>query len=494
MAAAKQGGSPKSLIIRVTGTVQGVGFRPFIYSLATDMGLRGTVTNTSEGVIIEVEGEGADLFAGRMRAGAPPLARIDEVRVTPGEVPLSPQLDGFSIRESTESGSFTLVSPDVSTCADCMRELADPSDRRFGYPFINCTNCGPRYSITERVPYDRPNTTMRAFTMCGRCQSEYEDPSDRRMHAVPNACADCGPSVKLLNSDGKGASAFEFSKSPDPIKAAAEIIKDGGIVALKGLGGFHLACDAENAKAVEKLRERKRRRGKPFALMCAEIDTIRRHCYVSEAEESALTSRQRPVVLLEKRPGCGLADALAPMNRYLGFMLPYTPLHMLLMEAAGTEAVLVMTSGNMSEEPIEVENASALKKLRKVADAFLVHDRDIFMRVDDSVVISQSTSEGTSTRFIRRSRGYAPEPLKLLADGPDILAVGADLKNTFTVCKGTYAIVSQHTHIVFQILSELFRGGIFQQRSQLFQHQVTTKLLWGTQIIMSHWHIGCFVG
>lgn len=445
------GGIPQgALSIRVTGVVQGVGFRPFVYSLATAMGLRGHVSNTSEGVQIVVEGEGVQEFLERLEADAPPLARISEVI---SETVTSYGYDAFQINESVDGDSFTLVSPDVATCEDCLRELADPEDRRHGYPFINCTNCGPRYSITESVPYDRPNTTMRAFTMCPECQAEYEDPSNRRFHAVPNACARCGPSLSLLGSDG------EPLECGDPVAEAASVIVKGGIVALKGLGGFHLACDAENAEAVGALRERKRRSKKPFALMCASLDQMRRHCYMSEAEERAITSVQRPVVLLEKRPDCALPVELAPGNRYLGFMLPYTPLHELLLGAAsgsGQGAVMVMTSGNMSEEPIEVENSSARKKLSKVADVFLVHDRDIFMRVDDSVVMAHSTVCGDALGFIRRSRGYAPEPLKLMDDGPDILAVGADLKNTFTVAKGPYAIVSQHIGDMETLQSVLF--------------------------------------
>jgi hydrogenase maturation protein HypF len=423
-----------ALIIKVKGVVQGVGFRPFVHTLASEMGLKGFVSNTSSGVSIEVEGEGADLFVERLRAEAPPLARIAEVDVESAE---PKGYEDFRILGSTDSGSFTLVSPDTATCPDCMAELLNPSDRRFSYPFINCTNCGPRYTITERVPYDRPNTTMRAFTMCGDCMAEYEDPSDRRFHAVPNACARCGPGVSLLNPDGSPA------QTEDPVKEAVRMILKGDIVALKGLGGFHLACDAENQRAVEKLRKRKRRANKPFALMAEDIDLIRRHCFISEAEEHALRSAARPVVLLEKRPGSTLPGGLAPGNRHLGFMLPYTPLHALIFrEAPG--AIMVMTSGNISEEPIQVENQGALKKLGGVADAFLVHDRDIFMRVDDSVIMVHGTGEGVSNGFIRRSRGYAPEPLRLMDDGPDVLAVGADLKNTFAVAKGPYAIVSQH--------------------------------------------------
>jgi hydrogenase maturation protein HypF len=440
--------------IQITGTVQGVGFRPFVYGLATEMGLCGYVLNSSEGVLIEVEGQGFhDRFIERLKAEAPPLSQIDAITSTPME----PRgYNSFEIRKSSDSGSFTLISPDVATCADCTEELRDPSDRRFGYPFINCTNCGPRYSITRSVPYDRPNTTMSAFTMCTDCQSEYDDPTNRRFHAVPNACAKCGPMLELLGPDGADI------KSTDPLAEAAEIIRKGGILALKGLGGFHLVCDATHPDSVEELRARKRRSKKPFALMAAELDTIKRHCYMTEAEEETFSSNKRPVVLLEKRPGCTLPEALAPGNRALGFMLPYTPLHTLLLDRL-PGAILVMTSGNMSEEPIEVANAGALGKLSKVADAFLVHNRDIFMRLDDSVLMVHQTVEGISTGFIRRARGYAPEPLKLMEDGPDILSVGADLKNTFTVCKGPYAIVSQHigdmeTHESVMFFEETLRN------------------------------------
>ena len=423
-----------ALSIRVSGTVQGVGFRPYIYSLAREMGLSGNVSNTSGGVRIHVEGDAAGLFVERMKADPPPLARIASVVVEPAS-PLG--VEGFRIATSTEGGSFTLVSPDTAPCPDCLRELAEPSDRRFGYAFINCTNCGPRYTITERVPYDRAGTTMRAFTMCAACQAEYEDPSSRRFHAVPNACPECGPRCRLLGPDGSDI------KSGDPAAEAAGRILGGEIAAIKGVGGFQLACDAGNAVAVAELRQRKQRIAKPFALMADDMDLIKRHCYVSLAEERELLSASRPVVLLEKRPGCALAGELAPANRYLGFMLPSTPLHAVLFRHA-PKTIMVMTSGNVSEEPILVDNAEAVQKLSGIADLFLVHDRDIFMRVDDSVLMAHGTADGFKRGFVRRARGYAPEPLELLGPGPDVLAVGADLKNTFTACKGPYAIVSQH--------------------------------------------------
>jgi len=416
------------LLIRVRGAVQGVGFRPYVYGLATRYGLRGFVSNTSEGVTIEVEGEGLEEFVEKLKEEAPPLARITEVELTPL---LALGYGDFRIVESVDRGSFTLISPDVSVCEDCLREMRDPADRRHRYPFINCTNCGPRYSITRRVPYDRPNTTMASFEMCADCRREYEDPASRRYHAEPIACPACGPRV-FLQQGG------EASEGEEAISKAIGILREGGILAVKGLGGFHLACDAANAGAVEELRQRKRKNNKPFALMAADMEIIKRHCHVSEREEAVLLSRRRPIVLLDKKEGGSLPGAISPDNRKIGFMLPYTPLHYLLME--GIEAA-VMTSGNLSEEPIQIHNEEALGALAGIANAFLLHDREIFMRVDDPVV---KLPEGMSPVFIRRARGYAPEPVTLSSDGPDVLACGADIKNTFTLMKGRYAIVSQH--------------------------------------------------
>jgi hydrogenase maturation protein HypF len=415
--------------IEVRGTVQGVGFRPYVYWLAKDLSLKGYVTNTSGGVTIEVEGERAASFIERLKKEAPPLASITAVDISP----LEPHgYEDFRILESSIAESFTLVSPDISICKDCLRELRDPGDRRFGYPFINCTNCGPRYTITRNVPYDRPNTTMSAFGMCPECEREYNDPGNRRFHAQPNACPKCGPQVEIKF---KGVT----DPAKDPIKAAAELLMDGMIVAVKGLGGYHLACDAANDGAVKRLRERKRGNRKPFALMARDVDTIRKHCHVSEDEEALLQSAKRPIVLLEKRADCALPDELAPGNRRLGLMLPYTPLHYMIFDALPEGAVTLMTSGNLSEEPIQADNDKVAEKLGEIADAFLSHNRDIFMRVDDSVM--KITDK---VRFLRRARGYVPEPISLSFDGPDVLAVGADLKNTFTLMKGPHAIVSQH--------------------------------------------------
>lgn len=438
------------LNILVRGIVQGVGFRPFVYNLARELSLRGFVTNSSEGVRITVEGDALATFIERVRTDAPPLSRITSIDISPAE---PSDFTDFFIKSSNESGSFTLVSPDIAICQDCSRELFDPDDRRYLYPFINCTNCGPRYTITRSVPYDRINTTMNVFTMCAECKAEYDSPSNRRFHAQPNACPKCGPKVFLYDSTGAEV------KSSDPVGTAVDLLKKGHIVAVKGLGGFHLACDASNTDAVRELRKRKRKSNKPFALMSPDVASANKFCHISEDESRLLSSPRRPVVLLRKREGVLLPEAIAPRNSYLGFMLPYTPLHVLLFFAAGREeadfSALVMTSGNLSEEPIIIENEEALSRLSGLADYFLMHDRSIFMRVDDSVVKASDESSshdhgrtlpsGTpAIFFVRRSRGYAPDPIPLHDSGPEVLGCGADIKNTFTLTKGDYAIPSQH--------------------------------------------------
>ena len=448
------------LIISIEGIVQGVGFRPFIYNLAHEMRIRGYVSNTSDGVVIAAEGDNLALFIERIGKEAPPLAKIVSIGIAPAE-PCT--FTEFSIKKSDDVGSFTLLSPDISVCDNCLKELLDSHDRRFLYPFINCTNCGPRYTITRTVPYDRKNTTMHAFTLCHTCSSEYHDPHDRRFHAQPNACSQCGPAVSLLDRGGKTIAA------EDPVAETISMLKQGKILAIKGLGGFHIACDATHAEAVRLLRERKRRSNKPFALMAPDIATMQQFCEVTGEEEKILSDRRRPIVLLRKRSKVGrlnpagkeLPEDLAPDNRYLGFMLPYTPLHYLLFHHPFVRHrfdALVMTSGNTSEEPIIIRHDEAVEKLSPMVDAFLVHDRDIFMRVDDSVVTVRSQGPGGETKsdrvlrpqpdsslsFIRRSRGYAPEPVQLSDDGPEVLGCGADMKNTFAITRGRYAIVSQH--------------------------------------------------
>ena len=432
------------LAITIQGVVQGVGFRPFVYNLARELGIRGFVSNTSEGLIIQAEGLGLDLFIDRIRQQAPPLSRIEQLEIAPSE-PCG--YADFSIRESRNGSSFTLLSPDISVCDACLVELFSKTNRRYRYPFINCTNCGPRYSITRSVPYDRQNTTMHVFDLCDDCAAEYHDPADRRFHAQPNACSVCGPKVSLLDAFGN-----RVDRS-DPVGHAAELLKQGGIVAVKGLGGFHIACDVMSHESVALLRQRKRRSNKPFALMSGDLSFIRQCCEMDATEEELLTSPQRPVVLLRKKEKNNLPDEISPGNAYIGFMLPYTPLHYLLFIGNNGESRfpgLVMTSGNLSEEPIIHTNEEAVRKLAGIVDAFLVHDREIFMRLDDSVLRVMERS-GRSTEqnvpavsFIRRSRGYAPEPVPLLEDGPSVLGCGADVKNTFAMTRKKYAILSQH--------------------------------------------------
>lgn len=424
--------------------MQGVGFRPFVYNLAVRLGLGGWVLNNSGGVEIEIEGtvEALEAFASALRDEAPPLAHIASLEVSSAP----PQgYTRFEIRRSErQEGRYQLISPDVATCPDCRRELFDPHDRRYRYPFINCTNCGPRFTIIADIPYDRPNTTMRVFPMCPDCQREYDDPANRRFHAQPNACPVCGPHVWLEPS---ASSTFQPSNLPadaDEIKIAAHLLRNGAILAIKGLGGFHLACDATDTGAVRTLRARKHRPHKPLAIMLASLKEVKQHCFISPAEESLLTSPQCPVVLLERRPGSAVVEAVAPHNRALGVMLPYTPLHHVLLRDVGRP--LVMTSGNRSEEPIAQHNAEARRRLSHLCDYFLFHNRDIYARYDDSVwmVISRQAGKPDLPQPVRRARGYAPLPIKLPFPVRPILAAGAELKNTFCLTRDEYAFLSQH--------------------------------------------------
>ena len=419
----------------VQGIVQGVGFRPFVYQLALRHGLSGYVANTPVGVEIEVEGEEGAIraFASEVSAGHPPLAYIARIgweEIRPTNEP------SFVIRESqTGTERSALISPDVCICSECLSEMRDPANRRFRYPFINCTNCGPRYTIIMDIPYDRVSTTMRAFTMCRACQEEYDNPGDRRFHAQPNACWKCGPRMSLHEPDGK------VILCDDPIRKGISLLEKGAILAIKGLGGFHLAVDACNHAAVVRLRKRKQREEKPLAVMVKDLDAACAIAHVSDQEAGLLCSRQRPIVLLKKRRSHGLSPQAAPRNRYLGIMLPYTPLHYLLME--GRFKALVMTSGNMTEEPICIDNETALSRLKGIADYFLMHNRDIHVRSDDSVI----KVVGGVPRQIRRSRGYVPMPIFLpdeMADLPSVLAVGGELKNTICLTKGNRAFLSQH--------------------------------------------------
>ncbi|HUF08009.1 MAG TPA: carbamoyltransferase HypF, partial [Rhodothermales bacterium] len=475
----------RRLHVRVSGLVQGVGFRPFVYRAAAELGLTGFVENNDRGVDIEVEGESSALenFLERMEGGAPPLASVAAVEAREVE---ALGTHGFQIRDSDRHGAATTrISPDAAICDDCLRELFDPDDRRYRYPFINCTNCGPRYTIVEGIPYDRPLTSMKHFEMCPECAREYHDPLDRRFHAQPNACLTCGPQVTLTDRHGNRID------TDDPFATSQDILASGLILAVKGLGGFHLAVNPHDDGAVRRLRERKGRAEKPFALMARDLPTVVRYCKVTRAEERALQHRARPIVLLEARrdthplassrlgarkndadasvpahsrhappysgfvPLCEKAEQLALRERdrgslaslgitgmgmtEMGFMLPYTPIHYLLL--GGPLDALVMTSANLSEEPIAIGNEEAYERLGSIADYFLVHDRDILQRCDDSVL---RVVDGEIVP-IRRSRGFVPDPVPLPFDTPQtILACGGELKNTIGLARGDSVFLSQH--------------------------------------------------
>ena len=417
--------------IEVKGIVQGVGFRPFVYALAQFENLSGWVYNHSAGVAIEIEGEDEACrdFLRRLESDAPALAVVEHVEYCPVDLH---EDSGFMIRESEAGAHDTLISPDMGICAQCLAELRDPENRRYRYAFTNCTNCGPRFTIICDLPYDRKETTMRTFPLCEDCASEYHDPSNRRFHAQPNACPVCGPALVFLDREA-------HIVAGDPIFLAREALKRGEIIAVKGLGGYHLACDAENESAVRTLRQRKYRFDKPFALMMPDLATVRLFCHCGEAEAVLLTSQRRPIVLLKKdSAGRQLPQDIAPGNARFGVMLPYTPLHYLLLEG---HTALVMTSGNLSDEPIFYEDEEAFAGLKRIADGFLTHNRGIFRRCDDSVVVFAADAP----RMIRRSRGYAPQPLKLIDCGKNILAVGAEQKNTFCLTRRGQAFLSQHS-------------------------------------------------
>ena len=419
--------------VRVEGVVQGVGFRPFVYALATGLGLTGLVGNDLDGVFAEVEGPEAAVaeFLGRLELQAPPLARIERV-TTRALRPVRSASFVIAASESQTGLRRTLISADTATCADCLRELADPGDRRHEYPFINCTNCGPRFTIVRDVPYDRPLTTMAPFTMCERCAAEYHDPADRRFHAQPTCCPACGPRLSLENQPG-------LDHHENPIQAAVELLRGGRVLAVKGLGGYHLAADAACEQAVAALRQRKHREDKPFAVMAADLAAAAELAEVDETAAALLTSPARPIVLLPRRPGTTVAQATAPGNRQLGVMLPYTPLHHLLLAAVARP--IVLTSGNVSDEPIVYRDDEARATLKGIADAFLTHDRAIHVRTDDSV----ARSFRGRPMLLRRSRGYVPEPLAVATGFPGpVLACGAELKNTFCLARGRHAFVSQH--------------------------------------------------
>jgi hydrogenase maturation protein HypF len=439
-------------IVRVRGTVQGVGFRPFVYRLAADLALRGSVRNDADGVVIDVEGapDALDDLVRRIAESPPPRARIETLDVEDAPpVGLGP----FAILAS-ENGApdSARVSPDLATCASCLGELSDPADRRFRYLFINCTDCGPRYSIVRAVPYDRASTTMSVFRMCDACEREYHDPRSRRFHAQPNACPACGPRVFV-----PGASARE------PLDEAVAALRKGAIVAVRGIGGFHLACDARDPSALERLRQRKRRSGKPFAVMFPDLAAVEREAFVSPEERASLVGPSRPIVLLRARETSALLRAIAPGLREVGAFLPYTPLHHLLLRGFG--GPLAMTSGNLSEEPIAIGNEEARARLAGIADLFVLHDREIHMRSDDSVV---RVLEGRE-RVLRRSRGHVPEAIVLGFESPDLLAVGADLKNALCLVTGGAAILSQHIGDLESYEAQTFFAEALANLARLFR-------------------------
>ena len=423
----------KRLEIRVKGAVQGVGFRPFVYRLAHDLGLAGSVNNSAAGVEIEIEGRESQLeqFLTRLHSEKPPHALINEIKnifVKPlGQT-------GFIIKDSRPAGNKTaLVLPDIATCPDCLKEIFDPANRRYLYPFTNCTNCGPRYSIIEKLPYDRQNTSMKSFRMCAQCQAEYDDPRNRRFHAQPNACPECGPQLQLWDSRGD-----VIAKRHEALLTASEAIKKGRIVAVKGLGGFQLLVDASSDSAVCELRRRKTRDEKAFALMFPDLTTVKTACHVTELEEKLLTSSESPIVLLRKQSSLDLSEYVAPENPYLGVMLLYTPLHHLLMKELGRP--IVATSGNRADEPICYDEHEALARLSDIADLFLVHDRPIIRYVDDSIMRVMAGRE----IILRRARGFAPLPVELGQAAAPIMAVGAHQKNCLAIAKNSQVFISQH--------------------------------------------------
>jgi hydrogenase maturation protein HypF len=418
--------------ISARGVVQGVGFRPFVYSLATKYNLSGWVCNTSEDVSIEVEGtrDRLDSFISSLERESPPMARIESLSVNFGE---PAGYKGFEIRPSiAQPGKYQLVSPDIATCLPCLDDVFSQDNRRRRYPFTNCTNCGPRFTIIKDIPYDRPLTTMSIFKMCLDCQREYDDPLNRRFHAQPNACPVCGPELQLTDNVG------HVVDCQDIIRKTADLLRQGSIVAIKGLGGFLLACNAENAEAVNLLRQRKRRPSKPFAIMLNSINDVIKHCVLTEEEQKLLLSPQAPIVLLRLKDGSGICKEVGPALKYLGVMIPYTPLHHLIMREIGLP--LVMTSGNISEEPIAGQNKEALRKLGGIADYFVLHNRDVHSTYDDSVTMVVDKSP----QLIRRARGYAPYPIHLDFNAPQLLACGAEEKNTFCLTRDNHAFISQH--------------------------------------------------
>jgi len=444
--------------IDVTGIVQGVGFRPFVYRLAQECNLTGFITNTPSGVTIEVQGAPGvlDRFLERLPAELPPLAKVTSL--VPRDAETQPETAFRILSSRLDAPPKALISPDVAICEDCFREMMNPRDRRFRYPFINCTNCGPRFTIIRDIPYDRARTSMASFQMCAACQAEYDDPANRRFHAQPNACWDCGPQLQLLSADGAPLDVTE------PLREAARLLEQDRIVAVKGLGGFHLACNARSETAVNLLRGRKRRVEKPFAVMLGRVEDVDRFCEVDDAARKLLLSVERPIVLLPRKPDSGLPESIAPRNRFLGVFLPYTPMHHLLF-ASGKFDALIMTSANLSEEPIAIDNEEAVRRLHGIADAFLVHNRDILRRCDDSVV----RLAAGRTQMLRRSRGFVPGPVPLEREADPILAVGGELKNTICIVRGGEAFLSQHVGDLENLESYNFFGEAVQHLQRILE-------------------------
>jgi len=421
----------KTFVFKIYGRVQGVGFRPFVYRLAKELNLKGYVLNSSSGVTIVLQGEKeiVDKFIDKLKKDAPPLSKIEKIENSFLDLE---EFNDFTIHESREDEGFNFISPDIAICEDCLKELFDPKDRRYKYPFINCTNCGPRYTIIEDMPYDREKTTMKIFKMCEDCEKEYKDPESRRFHAQPNACFECGPEIWIENlNEGKILKDNVF-------KELANLLQKGEIVLIKGVGGFHIVCDATNDKGVLSLRERKRRTSKPFALMMKDIDMVKDYCYVNEKEEELLQSKERPIVLLKIKSLLPISKFVAPNLNYLGVMLPYAPYHYLIFEEF--KKPLIFTSGNLSDEPIVKDNDEAREKLSNISKIFIFHNREIKHRVDDSVVFVEKNSKF----FVRRARGYAPDPIKIHISLNPSLSLGGELKNTFSLGYKNYVFMSPH--------------------------------------------------
>lgn len=451
----------KGVELTVQGTVQGVGFRPFVYRLARDFKIGGTIANTSQGVVIQAEGLTLDLdnFLQALTEKAPPLARISSI--SQKRLPITDRQAFTILKSSSEHTTKTIIPADIALCDDCRKELLDPADRRYRYPFTNCTNCGPRFTIVSSIPYDRPGTSMHSFPMCRNCQAEYDDPDNRRFHAQPNACPECGPQISWHASTG------EQLPCHDPITETIQALNDGRIVAIRGMGGFHLVVDAGSEPAVALLRKRKQRQSKPLAIMVAELEAADRICHPSPVASETLTSPSHPIVLLPRKETTSLAASLAPGMGEIGVMLPYTPLHHLLFATPGCPPALVMTSGNRNGEPLCTGNAEAVARLGDIADFFLLHNREIVTRIDDSVIrIMQGRP-----RVLRRARGYVPNPIPLTQSLPPLLACGSGLKNTFCLVRDDMAFISQHIGDLANMESLAF----FQESIYHFQELLETR-------------------